>query len=188
MPAPHLTPLRRLVRRLTPLARDQRGLAAVEFALIAPVMVLLYCGLVEFTMAMMAERRVAHTASVIADLVAQTPQIKGSDITDVFTVGGSILSPFPSAPLKMRITSVIADVNAVPTVSWSQGQGLSALPVNSTVTVPNNLLAAGDSVVMADVQYNFTSPLQIVLPNALNFTSTFYLKPRRSPSVTLLAG
>ena len=174
--------------RLFGLARDTRGLAAVEFALLAPVMVLLYLGLAEFTMAMMAERRVAHTASVIADLVAQTPQLKSGDITDIFTVGGSILNPFPTTPLKMRITSVIADTNAVPKVSWSQGQGLSALATNATVTVPNNLLAAGDSVVMADVQYVYTSPLQIVLPNALTFSSTFYLRPRRSPSVTLQAG
>ena len=177
-----------LIPRLAGFGRDRRGMAAVEFALIAPVMVLLYCGLAEFTMAMMAERRVAHSASVIADLVAQTPQVKSGELTDIFTVGGSILNPFPTTPLKMRITSVVADVNGVPKVSWSQGQGLSALTVNSTVTVPNNLLAAGDSVVMADVQYAYTSPLQIVLPDALAFTSTFYLKPRRSPSVSLLAG
>lgn len=168
--------------------RDRRGIAAVEFALIAPILVLLYCGLAELTMAMMADRRVAHTASVIADLVAQTPQVANSDLTDIFTVGGAILNPFPAAPLKMRITSVVADVNAVPKVAWSDGQGMAALPVNSTANVPANLLAAGDSVVMAEVQYAYTSPLQIVLPNALNFTSTYYLKPRRSPSVTLVAG
>ena len=175
-------------RRAVGFLRDKRGIAAVEFALLAPVMILLYTGLAEFTMAMMAQRRVAHVASVMADLVSQTPQIAASDVTDVFNVGGQILNPFPSAPLKMRITSVVADTNAVPKVAWSQGQGLSALAVNSTVTVPNALLNAGDSVVMADVQYAYTSPLQIVLPNALTFTSTFYLRPRRSPSVTLLAG
>jgi Flp pilus assembly protein TadG len=184
MSVAQLKPRRGLFR----FARDTRGLAAVEFALLAPVMVLLYFGLAEFTMAMMAERRVAHVSSVIADLVAQTPQIKGSDITDIFTVGNSILNPFPTAPLKMRITSVIADTNAVPKVSWSKGQGMTALTANATVTVPNNLLTAGDSVIMADVQYAFTSPLQIVLPNAITFNSTFYLRPRRSPSVALLAG
>lgn len=185
MRATELSPRRS--RRRT-LLGDMRGVAAVEFALVAPVMVLLYCGLAEFTMAMMADRRVAHTASVIADLVAQTPQVANSDVTDIFTVGGAILSPFPTTSLKMRITSVVADSNAVPRVAWSQGQGLTPLVVNATAPVPAGLLAAGDSVVMADVQYAYTSPLQIVLPNALNFNSTFYLKPRRSPSVSLLAG
>lgn len=179
-----LTPRRRLSR----FARDARGIAAVEFALLAPVMVLLYCGLAELTMAMMAQRRVAHVASVVADLVAQSQTVKVSQVTDMLSVGGPILSPFSPTPLKMRVTSVVADTNAVPKVSWSQGQGLTALPVNSTVTVPNNLLAAGDSVIMANVQYAFTSPLQLVLPNAITFSSTFYLRPRSGSSVSLVSG
>jgi hypothetical protein len=36
------------------------------------------------------------------------------------------------------------------------------------------------------VQYAFTSPLKMVLPNGLTFKTSFYLRPRRSPSVTLL--
>ncbi|THD62852.1 TadE/TadG family type IV pilus assembly protein [Phenylobacterium sp.] len=175
-----------MLRRLR---SDQRGLAAVEFALIAPIMILLYCGLAEFTMAMMAERRAAHATSVVADLVAQTSQITGSQVTDVFTVANAIMDPFPTPPLKLRITSVVADVNGVPRVSWSQGDGLSPLVAGAAVTgFPANLLVAGDSVIMADMQYAFTSPLQITLPNVVNFSDTFYLKPRASSSVTLLPG
>ena len=165
---------------------DQRGGAAIEFAIIAPVAVLLYCGFAELTMAMMAERRAAHVASVVADLVAQTPSVTSANVTDIINVGNSIMAPFPSAPLQLRVTSVIADVNGVPKVAWSQAHGLTALTNNATVSpFPANLLAAGDSVVMADVQYAFTSPLQMTLPHALTFRDTFYLKPRRSPTVTL---
>lgn len=175
-----------MLRRLR---SDQRGLAAVEFALVAPIMVLLYCGLAEFTMAMMAERRAAHAASVVGDLVAQTSQITGSQVNDVFTVANAIMSPFATAPLKLRITSVTADVNAVPRVTWSQGSGLGALTAGVQVSnVPANLLAAGDSVIMADVQYAFTSPIRITLPSAVNFSNTYFLRPRASTSVTLLPG
>jgi Flp pilus assembly protein TadG len=170
---------------LNRIGSDQRGGAAIEFAIIAPVAILLYCGFAELTMAMMAERRAAHVASVVADLVSQTPAITSGNVSDIFRVGNSILTPFPSAPLRQRVTSVIADVNGVPKVAWSQGNGLTPLAVNATVTpFPPTLLAAGDSVIMADVQYGFTSPLQLVLPNVLTFKDTFYLKPRRSASVT----
>ncbi len=182
-------PRAQLIRRGRGFAADQRGMAAIEFALLAPIFVLLYFGLAEITMAMMAERRVAHTAAVMGDLVAQTPSIKQSEVTDVFTVGGSVLFPFPSAPLKIRMTGVTADVNGTPKVMWSQGQGMTALTTNSTATaVPSTLLAAGDSVVQAEVQYTYTSPLLIIFPNALTFSSTFFLKPRRSPAVTYVAG
>lgn len=165
---------------------DERGIAAVEFALCAPVFILLYCGLAELSIGMMAERRAAHAASVVADLVAQSTQIGSTQMTDIYSVGNSILAPFPTATLKMRVTSVTADVNGVPKVDWSQdnGNGLAKLTATTTVAgFPTNFLAAGDSVIQADVQYTWTSPLQYVVHNALGFNDTFYLKPRRSNQV-----
>ena len=121
-----------MLRRLK---TDERGVAAIEFALIAPVAILLYCGFAELTMAMMAERRAAHAASVVADLVAQTSQITGSQVTDVFAVAGAIMDPLPTATLRFRVTSVTADVNGAPKVIWSQGNGLDARsPAATTVS------------------------------------------------------
>jgi len=170
--------------RLSRILCDQRGVAAVEFALIAPVMILTYCGLAELSIAMMAERRAAHSASVVADLVAQSGTISTTDLTDIYSVGDAIMAPFPASTLKMRITSVTADSNAVPKVSWSQGHGLTALTKTSTVSgFPANLLTAGDSVIQADVQYTFTSPLQYVIPAPLVFKDTYYLRPRQGGAV-----
>jgi Flp pilus assembly protein TadG len=164
---------------------DRRGIAAVEFALLAPIMILLYCGLAELTMAMMAERQAAHSASVVGDLVAQSTQVTGSDVTDIFSVGASIMKPFPAAALQMRLTSVKADANAVPRVVWSQGYGMGTLAANTTPGgFPPSLLAAGDSVIQADVSYSYTSPIQQLLPHAISYSEKFYFKPRRSTEVT----
>ena len=169
-----------MLRRL---GSDQRGVAAIEFALIAPVAIALYMGFAELTMAMMADRRVAHAASVVGDLVAQSPSVAPSDLTDVFQVGAAIMAPFTSTPLKMRITSVVADVNGVPKMAWSKGSGMTAMPAGTVSGFPANLLAAGDSVIQADVSYSYTSPLGLTLPTPITFSNTFYLKPRQSSSV-----
>lgn len=172
-----------MLRRLR---SDQRGVAAMEFALIAPVAIVMYCGFAELTMAMMANRRVAHAVSVVGDLVAQTPSVSSSELTDIFNVGNAIMSPFTATPLKMRITSVVADAKGVPKVSWSQGDGMTAMTTGTQVGgFPSNLLAPGDSVIQADVSYAYTSPLHMTLPSAITFSNTFYLKPRQSASVTL---
>jgi Flp pilus assembly protein TadG len=172
-----------MLRRL---GRDQRGVAAIEFALIAPVAISLYMGFAELTMAMMANRRVAHAAEVVGDLVAQSPAVSPTDLTDVFKVGNAIMSPFATTPLKMRITSVVADAKAVPKVGWSQANGMIAMTTGTQVGgFPPNLLAAGDSVIQADVSYAYVSPLRMILPNAITFSNTYYLKPRQSASVTL---
>ncbi len=166
-------------------ARDQRGLAAVEFALLAPIMILLYCGLGELTLAMMAERQAAHSASVVGDLVAQTPSMNSAQMTDIFNVGGSIMKPFPSAPLSMRVSSIKADAQGTPRVVWSQGHGLGAMTAGNTVPgFPANLLLPGDSIIEADVNYSFTSPIRQVIAIPVGFGQNFYFKPRRSADVT----
>jgi Flp pilus assembly protein TadG len=163
---------------------DRRGVAAVEFALIAPILILTYCGLAELSIAMMAERRAAHSASVVADLVAQSGTISITDLTDIYTVGNAIMAPFPATTLKMRITNVTADTNAIPKVTWSQGHGMTAFTKTATVAgFPANFLTAGDSVIQADVQYTFTSPLQYIIPAPMVFNDTYYLKPRQGGAV-----
>ncbi len=166
--------------------RDGRGTAAVEFAFVAPLMILLYCGLAELTQGMMADRRASHVASTIGDLVAQDTQVSQSDINDVFKVGQAVIAPFPAGTLSMRITSVVANSSGTPQVSWSKNSGtaLPALAAGATVTgLPTGLIAANESVVMAEVRYTYTSALQKALPNTLTFNEKYYLKPRKGSQV-----
>lgn len=165
--------------------RDRRGTAAVEFAFVAPLMILLYCGLAELTQGMMADRRASHVASTIGDLVAQDTQINQSDINDVFKVGTAVIAPFPSGTLSMRITSVKADSGGSPKVVWSKNTGsLTALSAGATVSgMPSGLIAANESVIMAEVKYVYTSALQKALPNTLTFNEKYYLKPRKGSEV-----
>src|SRR3954465_7530282 len=98
--------------------KHEGGLAAVEFALVAPIMILLYTGMAELTMAMMAERQAAHSASVVGDLVAQSISMNAAQMGDIFSVGDAIMKPFPAAGLNYRVSSIKADVNGVPKVIW----------------------------------------------------------------------
>ena len=167
---------------------DERGLAAMEFALITPVMMLLYYGTAELTIGMMAEQRASHAASVVADLAAQESTLNTAGMTDIFSVGAAILKPFPTASLKLRVTDVKADNMGVPKVIWSRAQGLSQLSTGAASGFPAGLLAAGDAVIMAEVEYTYDSPIHQALPNALTFHEKFYLRPRRSAEVTWDAG
>lgn len=165
--------------------QDRRGVSAVEFALIAPAIIAFYFGLAELTQAMMAERRVAHAASAIGDLVAQSSQISTAGLTDIYSIGDTIISPFPTDSLKMRITSVVADASVKPVVAWSTGDGMTPLGVGAKVALPNGLLTvAGQSVIMSEVQYSYDSPVDYFVPDAVNFEKIFFLRPRKSDTVT----
>lgn len=173
-----------MIGLLSRLRRDKRGVSAVEFALIAPALIAFYFGLAEFTQAMMAERRASHVASSMGDLVAQSTQVSSSTITDIFTIGSTIMSPFPTNTLKMRLSSVTANSSGTPKVDWSSGSGLSALSTGSTVTLPSGLVTAGQSVIMSEVTYTYDSPVSQFIHGSITFTKKFYLRPRKSDQVT----
>jgi len=170
---------------LKPFFRDRRGSAAVEFAFIAPVMILMYCGLAELTQGMMASRRTAHVATTIGDLTAQQVQITPATITDIFTIGNAILAPFPTGTLNMRLTSVRADSTGSPKVVWSRGYGsMAALSVGGTVSgVPAGLIGPNESTIQAEVSYTYVSSIRDALPNPIVLTHKSFLKPRKGTEV-----
>lgn len=175
-------------RGLAHFIRDCGGVSAVEFALIAPFLILTYFGMAELSGAIISHRRVAHAASAIGDLVAQDDKVTTSEMTDIFSSGTVILSPYSATPLKMRITSITGDSNGNPKVDWSAvptGQTvLTAYAAGASVTLPTGLITAqGDNVVMSEATYTYDSPVKYVLKNALSFNEKFYLRPRKVAKV-----
>lgn len=168
--------------------RSRRGATAVEFALIAPVLITLYCGMAELTQAMMAQRRLSNLASAIGDLVAQSSQTGPLKTADIFKIGDTIMSPFPTTGrLKMCLVSVASDSKGKDTVAWSKASvsGMANCPSQGAVLtdVPVGVLPANQSVILARVSYNYTSAIKLVLPAGMTFNRTYYLRPRKTDSV-----
>ena len=179
----------RLMRFSRRAVRDSGGLAAVEFALIAPLMVLLYFGLAELSSAVIASRHTSHASSSLGDLVSQCSNINDTDLTNVFAAATDIMSPLNVATMNQRVSSVeVIDANGTTQVQWSKipaGQTtLTAYAPNTPVTLPANLVAnQGDSVIMTETTYNFSFPVE-VLNNLIKFDDLSYFKPRKSSLVT----
>jgi Flp pilus assembly protein TadG len=178
--------------------RDSRGVSAVEFALIAPVLITTFMGLAELSQGMTVQRRVSHAASAVGDLVAQSDKITDAGITGVFKAATTILVPFSTTPLSLRVTSITGNAQGIPKVDWSDspsGQpGLPELADGATVPtcsstaasgcVPTGLItAAGENVILSESQYTYTAMVKYVIKNGLNFNEKFYLRPRRVAKV-----
>jgi Flp pilus assembly protein TadG len=89
--------------------RDIRGIAAVEFALLLPLMLTIYLGCAELTQGLEATRKSTMVASALSDLVAEQSSgaaLTDSQVTDVFSAASAIVSPFQTNTLKMTISSV----------------------------------------------------------------------------------
>ncbi|MDP2260008.1 MAG: pilus assembly protein [Caulobacter sp.] len=173
-----------MIKLLKRLGRDRRGVSAVEFALIAPAMIAFYFGLAEITQALLAERRAGHAASAIGDLVAQSSSITNTEVTDIFQIATTIMQPYPTDTLKMRVTSVKANSAGATSVAWSNGSGMTPYGTGAAITVPAGVIAANQSVIMSEVTYDYDSPVNFFMPNAVTFSRKFYLRPRKSDDVT----
>ncbi|SFS38065.1 TadE/TadG family type IV pilus assembly protein [Brevundimonas viscosa] len=169
-------PLKRLVG-------DERGVSAVEFAMIAPVMIFFYFGLAEFCQGYMAQKRMGHASAMVADLVAQEESVTAATVDDIFDIGGLIMKPFPVAALKQRVSSVMR-TDGVARVVWSRGDGMTSRTVGSTVTLPADLIADGESVVMSEATYDYDSPADYLMPAVTQFSHSYYLRPRTSVQTT----
>jgi Flp pilus assembly protein TadG len=167
----------RTPRRLSGFWRDRRGVSAVEFAFIAPVLIIMYCGLAELTQAMMAQRRLSNIASAIGDLVAQSSQTGPAKMNDTFAIGN----------VKMCVYSVTSDSTGKDTVIWAQPSvtGMANCPKagDKPTDIAVGVLPASQSVIVAKASYAYTSPIKLVLPTTMTFNRTYYLRPRKSDAV-----
>jgi Flp pilus assembly protein TadG len=170
----------RIARRL---AQDTRGVSAVEFALILPIMITMYIGAVEFSHALTVDRRVTSVASAAADLVAQSKQTSSAQVLDVFTAANSIMQPYSSTPISIVLTSVVADVDNKTTVDWSCAHNGSAYADDAAYILPDGLTQPFSSIIVAEVSYSYTPPVGEFITGSINLTQKFFLRPRRSLTV-----
>lgn len=168
------------------LLRDRRGVSAVEFALIAPVMILIYFGLVEFCQGYMAERRAGHAASMVADLVAQSGGTSALDLDRTFVIGDTIMRPFSATPLSIRVSSVTVDARGVATVQWSRAnnRNLTRRAPNSLVTdLPPGLISTGETLILGETEYGYQSAFAQAIPDGVTFRRSYYLRPRTTDRI-----
>lgn len=162
------------------LIRDQGGAAAMEFALLLPFLVTLQLGSVELVRAFEAQRRIAHVAAAMADVVSQGKTVTDAQLADAMTSGQVLVAPFPTASLGLRVSSLTADARGAVSVDWTSSQNWTQAGAPSA---PAGSLAAGESAIVADVSYDFVSPIRFVLPNTIHLVRHAYVRPRLSNQV-----
>jgi Flp pilus assembly protein TadG len=175
-----------MLRRFRTFRRDKSGLAAVEFALILPVMITMFFGVEELSLALSCRANVVNVASTTADLVAQQSTTTAADIQNVFKAANAILYPYDPSVAQITLTSVVYDTTTksltVGNVAWSQTQGGTVHAKGSTMTLPAGVLVAGQSVIVAEITYPYTSPT-VKFVTGQTWKNTFYSKPRRVASI-----
>jgi Flp pilus assembly protein TadG len=181
-------PFRLCRQRLADFRRDRSGIAATEFAVIVPLMLVLFFGVVEFSTGVAVDRKVTLVARTLSDLVSQNTLVSDSDFTGFFTAGTLVMSqyaqaPYSAATLHSTISELYVDPNSHNAkVQWSKGFAVRA--TGSNVTIPTSLKVDGTYLIFSEVSYLYTPTVGYVMaPTGVNLSDVSYTRPRQSTCV-----
>ncbi len=187
----------RLRRAATDLLADRRGLAAVEFAFILPVMMVMLFGTVEFSSAIAIDRKVTLMARTLSDLTSQATTVADSDLTNFFTASIAIMYPYTPTPTSARISEIYVNASKKATIQWSRAATISSGATQATLTtstrspgddvtslVSTSLLVANTYLILSEVSYLYVPTVGYVLAKGgITMGDSAFTRPRQSTCV-----
>ena len=174
-------------RPLARLAGDRSGVSAVEFALILPILLALYLGGNELGHALTIDRKVTHVTSAVADLVTQAKTISNSEMTNILDAAESIMTPYLTTDLKIKVSFVTIDADSVATVVWSDARNDTAFAPGTEIQLPAGIKQPDTYLIVSEVHYNYVPIIGYVMTGNFDLSDTFYLRPRLSETIARTA-
>jgi Flp pilus assembly protein TadG len=194
----------RLRRSAGDFRRDRRGVAAIEFAIIAPVMLVMFLGTVEFSAGIAVNRKVTLIARTLADLTSQAAvqAVTDPDLQNIFTASLVIVKPYAQTPVKAQISEIYIDSNQMAKVQWSKGAIIANGAIQATLVassrnagdivtsvVPPALLVKQTYLILSEVSYLYTPANSgtigyVMSKTGVNLSDVAYTRTRQFACVT----
>ncbi len=163
-----------------------QGVAAVEFALILPLMLLIYLGTLEASRAISYHNRIISITSALGDLVAQTENnITSTMLNDYFKAAQTIIAPYPATEVKQIITNVYVNPAGQTSIVWSRG--FNGGSPRSAINLPANIIdvAKDNYVIISEASLAYQPMITYIFPGNLDFYQIFYHLPRAGSCIGL---
>ncbi len=170
----------KLIQNLRRFARENKGVAALEFAIIAPLlMVPLLLGSVDLIDVMGANKRAQNAAASLADVVARDTEISNAELASLWRALDVLMYPNQAGSMEIRVSSISIVNASTARVVWSEGHGgMSARTANSTVPLDSRMMVVGSSVIMVESVYKYDAPLGFLFQNQVRMTHDAYRRSR----------
>jgi Flp pilus assembly protein TadG len=166
---------------------DSRAVAATEFAIVLPFMLLLWVGGVELGDGLAISVKVSETAHTVADLVSRNACVTSSSLSTMLGASSSVIAPYASGNAMVRVSEVSTDASGNATVTWSTALNGTALAVSTPMVLPASLGSpspANISMILGETQYQYTPSLGFAITGTITIADSYYLFPRVSSTVT----
>src|SRR3954447_24024520 len=191
MPISHLR--FRAARAVTELSKDCSGVAATEFVMIVPLMMVMFFGMVEFSSGVAVDRKVTLVARTLSDLTSQSPPagVTDNDLTNFFTASVAIFTPYSAAPTQATLTELWVDpATHQARVQWSKAStfnaagnvilGVSSHSPGDIITIPAALNVDDSYLIWSEVSYKYVPAVGYVMaPAGITLSDQTFTRPRQ---------
>jgi Flp pilus assembly protein TadG len=160
-------------------AGDETGIAAVEFGMIVPLLLVMLLGTIELSRAVVMARRFNFVTAMASDLIARESAMSDSDMSGVEKAVTTAWAPFTLPTLKLQVVAVRAAANGATAkppgstyVDWSYS--ILSAPViagGTPYALPANMLSNGTSTIIVNATYTYTTLFGGTIPGMTLNTS-----------------
>jgi Flp pilus assembly protein TadG len=163
--------------------RHRGGVAAVEFALILPIMIFLFVGIAQLSQAVAVKRKVAITTHTVTDLVTQYTTLQSSDVDSILSASSAVVAPYSTSNLVLVVSEISTDSTGKATVTWSRTMNGTALQKGQVVTLPVSITQPNMSYIFGQALYNYTPILGYTIVGTIPLSDYLYMSPRSTGSI-----
>lgn len=168
---------------------DQSGMPAIEFAVLLPMVLILFLGSYETANLVLAYMKLEASAETTADLVAQTrvsTVLQGTDFTNFTNAAKEVLTPLPTSGSQLKIAyASITYSTGSPVIDWHyEVNSATAITVANASNIEdlanlgNEASGSTDSVIVVQLTYAYSSPISYVLQSSYTLTEWAFNRPR----------
>jgi Flp pilus assembly protein TadG len=176
--------LRRLWRRAI---TDDRGVAAVEFALILPVLVLLYAVGFEVCQAATVNRKLTDTTAELASLTSQYTKVSKSDIATIMNASSQTMTPFSNGDLALVVSEISIDGSGKASVTWSEaylnGVPFQGNPLTTPPKAPPSFVTPNSSYIVVMSTFAYTPVIAGSFMAPMTLSNQSFMMPRDAASI-----
>ena len=169
---------------------DTRGVAAVEFALIIPLVIVVYAGGFEIAQAATVYRKVTDTTVQLANVTSQyTTLTYPQDFNTVFGASSQIMAPYSTGPLTITLSEVTTDssgstsAKVIWTQSYANGTPGACATSGTPVTLPTGLPSPSSNYILVQTTYQYTSTVGSAFVGNIPMKDQIFMIPRESLSI-----
>lgn len=160
------------------------GVAAIEFAYLAPILMVMMLGTVEASRAISVNRKFSLVTSMTGDLVAREKDVDNSKLASIMGVVSHVMSPFDPNLLRLSVIPVMAsptDETQTFVYAPPYSHNGKQIPAKCTpYTLPPGLVSKGGSVIIIEAEYDFTPIIGDTVTGPVTWTDTATHSPRHA--------